>query len=543
MVTDDVVRPVESYQPHYIGPTFARDENGAFILPRRSLGWGCIRWAIENLTALGDTTKPLQLTPEQMRFLLWWYAVDETGDWLYKDGVLQRLKGWGKDPLAAVLCMIEANGPCEFSHFTAAGSAVGKQRNQASIVVVGVAEQQTANLAMNIPSILPDRTKEKYGIADGAKIIRSRNGLSEIRMVANSSKALEGRPSNFVVMDETHHWDDSNKGHHLASTARNNATKVNGRTLSITNAFQPGEDSVAERMRSARDAYANGELERYDTLYDSIEAPADLPMDEAHLTHMITLCRGDSYWLPVDRAVASVLDVTQDVARSRRFWLNQIVSVEDSLYRAEEVGAFIATTDDRLLATDEIVLGFDGSKSDDSTALIAIRIADRKAFVVGLWENVNHSKDWKVDVGAVEREVRHVFDNYTVRAFFADVAGWESKIKEWEVRYSKRLHAHAKGSAIAWDMRGAQTATRAHELCRDALLEGRLVLNPDNGLKRHILNARRKDTTHGIYFTKEHRESRHKVDAYAALVLAHEALVQFELMKKKPKGPTRFYKT
>jgi hypothetical protein len=39
--------------------------------------------------------------PEQARFVLWFYALDEDGGFLYHSAVLQRLKGWGKDPVAA----------------------------------------------------------------------------------------------------------------------------------------------------------------------------------------------------------------------------------------------------------------------------------------------------------------------------------------------------------------------------------------------------------------------------------------------------------
>jgi hypothetical protein len=46
-----------------------------------------------------------------MRFILWWYAVDEFGRFVYRKGVLQRMKGWGKDPLLAVICLVELVGP------------------------------------------------------------------------------------------------------------------------------------------------------------------------------------------------------------------------------------------------------------------------------------------------------------------------------------------------------------------------------------------------------------------------------------------------
>lgn len=74
----------------YIGPTWKRDEAGRFILPERTLGWQILRWINMYL----GSTKPWVPTKEQKRFLLWWYAIDERGRFVYRDGVLQRLKGW-----------------------------------------------------------------------------------------------------------------------------------------------------------------------------------------------------------------------------------------------------------------------------------------------------------------------------------------------------------------------------------------------------------------------------------------------------------------
>jgi hypothetical protein len=42
-------------------------------------------------------------TLEQARFILWWYSVDENGRYSHRNGVFRRMKGHGKDPLAAAL--------------------------------------------------------------------------------------------------------------------------------------------------------------------------------------------------------------------------------------------------------------------------------------------------------------------------------------------------------------------------------------------------------------------------------------------------------
>lgn len=87
--------PVPDYKIDavYIGPVWSRDEAGQFILPEHTLGWQILDWIPRWIT--GPNGGPFQPTKEQKRFILWWYAVDERGRFVYRDGVLQRVKGWG----------------------------------------------------------------------------------------------------------------------------------------------------------------------------------------------------------------------------------------------------------------------------------------------------------------------------------------------------------------------------------------------------------------------------------------------------------------
>lgn len=86
-------------EPVSVGPTWAEnpDWDGVnpgerYKLPRWTLGWQAAAWVHENL--LNDEGDPFRLTAEQLRFLLWWYAVDGNGRFVYRQGILQRLKGW-----------------------------------------------------------------------------------------------------------------------------------------------------------------------------------------------------------------------------------------------------------------------------------------------------------------------------------------------------------------------------------------------------------------------------------------------------------------
>lgn len=81
-------------EPDFIGPTWMRNEDGTWYLPERTLGWEIAGWCSKYLLNPQDSSKQWRFTPEQLRFVLWWYAIDENGRFLYQSGVLQRRKGW-----------------------------------------------------------------------------------------------------------------------------------------------------------------------------------------------------------------------------------------------------------------------------------------------------------------------------------------------------------------------------------------------------------------------------------------------------------------
>lgn len=98
LVTELTPEDIDLLRPTYLGPTWMGEDGrptttGPWRLPERTLGWEIAKWVADYL--LGEDGKPFRLTLEQLRFLLWWYAVDESGRFVYRTGVLQRLKGWG----------------------------------------------------------------------------------------------------------------------------------------------------------------------------------------------------------------------------------------------------------------------------------------------------------------------------------------------------------------------------------------------------------------------------------------------------------------
>ncbi|MEU8621411.1 terminase [Streptomyces sp. NPDC048623] len=534
------VEEIDLLEPEFIGPTWQRDTFGRWVLPHKTLGWQIAGWCAEWLRA--EDGGPWKFTKEQLRFVLHWYAVDQSGRFTARKGVLQRMKGWGKDPLLAVLCLVELCGPSRFSHWDETGEPVGVAHPRAWVQVTAVNQSQTTNTMALIPSLMSDEFKAKYNIKDGAVLIRANGGKCRLEAVTSSYRALEGKRTTFVLLNETHHWVVGNTGHKMYETIDGNATKQDSRYLAITNAYLPGEDSVAERMREAFEKIREGKAIDIGFLYDSIEAHPKTPLTPEALRIVLPKIRGDAVWLVAETIIQSVLDTTISASRSRRMWLNQIVAEEDALYGPEQL-AEILHEGAVLAPGDEIVMGFDGGKTDDATALVAIRVKDMCAFVLGLWEKPDgpRGEGWVVPRAAVDSAVHDAFRVHNVRAFYADVALWESYISEWSETYGEGLAVKSPASkdAIGWDMRSSlKSSTMAHERLMRSIFDRKLRYDGDLALRRHTLNARRRTNNYGISFGKESRESPRKVDAYAALMLAHEALYDLRARGKKVRPRT-----
>jgi hypothetical protein len=529
-------------EPFTIGPTWKRGPDGRFVLPEYTLGWHCLAWTATYLQHYVGA--PWRYTAEQARLTLWWYAMDPvTNRFLWRDGVIQRLKGWGKDPLIATWSAFEFVGPCRFGKVAdegnewgvPAGQPLGVQHPAAWVQIAAVSQDQTRNTMTLFPSILSKRAIEEYRIDLGKEIIYADKGRARIEAVTSSPRALEGGRPTAVNLGETHHWLESNQGHEMAAVIERNATKSadgQSRTLANTNAYEPGEDSVAERTREAFESAEAGRVVDTGLFYDSLEAPAEAKLTEEWIVPTLKAVRGDSTWLDIERLKASILDVRNPPSRSRRFWFNQIVAAEDAFLAPYEWDA-CRREDAGLQPNDEIVLFFDGSKSDDATGLAACRMSDGFVTALGVWQRpANWPQDvpWRVPREEVDGTVDQVFADYRPIAFFADPGAghddadgeryWDGYIDAWAQRYGKKLKLKAvtggaNRHAVLWDMRDRrrqQTFTEAVDRFYRDVLERQLFHDGHRMLRQHVANARRRTNAWGYTIGKEHRESARKVD-------------------------------
>jgi hypothetical protein len=510
-------------------------------VPALTLGWEAVKWAARWLRQPNgpNAGQRWDFVESQVRFLLWWYAIDADGEWLFRHGVRRLSKGSGKSPFAAVQALLEFCAPVRLEFFDPdlPGGCKGRPVDMPWVQIAATAESQTVNTMRMVRAFATkgSRVAVEYQL-DVGKTVYYRPGGGQLQVVTSSTTAAEGAEATFVVADETEHWKPSNGGPELAATLNDNLAKSGSRMLETANSFEPGVGSVAEGSWEAWVAQEEGRTQgRSRILYDARVAPPDTDMaDEASLMRALEFVYGDCWWQT--RHLTAIRERIWDPRSapndSRRKYLNQIAASNDAWLSQPEWAARVdldkVVTDD-----DAITLGFDGSRSrargvTDATALIGCRVSDGHLFEIGVWEQPEsaHAGAWQVPTVEVDAAVRSAFGAFNVVGFYADPAKWETYIASWEATFGPRLKVKStRDHPIEWWMTGGRSTltVRALEQFHSAVLDGEMTHDGAFALTRHALNAHRRPTTTGLQIAKEHPDSPRKIDAVVAAVLAWQA--------------------
>lgn len=161
------------------------------------------------------------------------------------------------------------------------------------------------------------------------------------------------------------------------------------------------------------------------------------------------------------------------------------------------------------------VLGFDGSYSGDSTALVIA--TGRHVSVAGCWENPGH-KGWRVPRAEVDAVVSSYMNQGRNVTMLADPPYWGSEISEWSARWPGRVIEFP--THIRTRMAPACTTFYA------GVMDGTLTHDSDRRLARHVANAIVKSSPQGDYITKPDPQSPAKIDLAVAAVVAYSMASQ-----------------
>lgn len=156
-------------------------------------------------------------------------------------------------------------------------------------------------------------------------------------------------------------------------------------------------------------------------------------------------------------------------------------------------------------------LGFDGSFSQDSTALVSCCIHGHLE-VRGCWENPG-KRDWRVPRAEVQTTIAELMDNLDVRLLLYDPPYWITEGQAWQQRWPKRV--------LEFPTNVRKRMAPACTTFYTGVMEKRLTHDGDPGLARHIANAVVRTSPEGDYITKADKDSPAKIDLAIAAVVAY----------------------
>jgi phage terminase large subunit-like protein len=165
----------------------------------------------------------------------------------------------------------------------------------------------------------------------------------------------------------------------------------------------------------------------------------------------------------------------------------------------------------RLSDFQDVVLGFDGSKSNDSTALVAVSVESAPHVeVIGLWEKPRGNDDWRVPREDVKNTIREACKRFRVFEIAWDEWLWVDAAEELE----------AEGLPVVVFPQTMQRMAPATQRFYELVTTGQISHDGDPRLTRHLRNALLKIDARGQRLVKDARNTSKKIDLAVASVMA-----------------------
>jgi hypothetical protein len=489
-----------------------------------SLGWLIGEWIEEHCVIpdgdhLGD---PYLLTDEMWAFLAWHYRLRLDADeerwqsaWAYRRSQLVRPQKWGKGPLSAAMICAEAVGPARFAGWDADGEPCGRPWPTPWIQVTATSEDQTDNVYRALrPMIDEGPLADLIPDTGDTRINVGRGGL--IEPVTSSGRARLGQRITFSVQDETHCWVESNGGWKLADTQRRNLSGTGGRAVETTNAWDPSEQSVAQRTAeaTARDVYR-----------DHRQPPRPSLKNKAERRKALRYAYGDSMgrgrWVDMDRIDGEAVEIAEkDPGQAIRYYWNIPDAGQGAWIDGEKWDARARPRE--VPEGTPVVLALDGSDVDDWTAIRA-ETEDGHQFTPTYGPDARptiwNPAEWGEQVPRLEvrTAVGELFESFRVVRFYIDPPYWETEADEFAAQYGEKR-------VIRWE---TYRATQMHAACERLLTD---VVKADGTFshdgceitKLHMRNARKAARPSNRYVLRKASPGQ-KIDACVTSVIVHEA--------------------
>lgn len=501
----------------------------------KTLGWGVLAWCSKWLVVpdRDDKGSAWEFTTEQVVFILNFYAVKEDGRWYFTRAMLSRPKGWGKSPVLAALACAELLGPVRFDYWDeASGQPIGKKVATPHVILAAVTHEQAMKTTMVlVREMLAGKAEAHYGLDIALTRVRTPGG-GLLEPTPTNEKSAEGLRPTFVVMDETHHWIETEAVQFAAVIRRNLGKGGTNRSIESTNAPVPGGGSVAE----ATDAFEkriNEEGLPRTLLYDSAEIFIENIYDREAAFVALKQVYGDATWIDLDRIWEEICDPALTEADARRFYFNQRV-LRGSQWLNPKSWDAIKDPDMKVKKGDRIALGFRGQTRNGATALVACRLRDGYTWPLKVWET--DPKGGEVPYVEVDEFVRQCLAFYNVKLFFAAPQNWQDIVGRWYEENEGVVEEFWTNQKLKY--------AKATEEFETAVYSKRLVHDGDATLTRHIGNCLTEELVSGMVIPrKASTHSEYYISAAEAAILAFAAAQEAVQRGLDTEGPSGYVYT
>jgi hypothetical protein len=449
---------------------------------------------------------------------------------VYRRSVIVGPQKCGKSPWGAGMLLAKGVGPtlfagwarggelyrcedygcgCGWEYEYQPGEAMGVPRRKALVGLLAYAESQTNNVYEPLQTMIHSGPLGEFvHVREGFIRLPNRGKIVPLTSAARSKL---GQPLTDGLADESGLYTASNKVLDTWQTMRRGIAAMQGRTIELTNPWDPMENSAAQQAFDSR---------RKDIFRYYRKPPANLSYANRRDRHKIHLyVYADSPWVDpasIDAEAAELVET--DPSQAERFFGNRLVQglgawIKDGLW--DTTYADVATPPGL-----EVCGGFDGSESDDWTA-IRLCTYDGHHFTPTygpdrrptIWNPAEFGGS--IPRGEVMAAVDELNSRYRIRLFLCDPRDWQSEIGEWSLKYGDEVF-------VEW---ATYRITHMHDALNRALIDymtGRST-HDDCRLTEIAAGNARKIAKPGERYILGKPAQHLKIDPIMADVLANEA--------------------
>jgi phage terminase large subunit-like protein len=348
------------------------------------------------------------------------------------------------------------------------------------------------------------------------------------RVLSAEAFTKEGLNPHLVIFDEVHAqpnrdlWEVMS----LATGARLEPLMLGISTAGVKT-DTTGQDSLCYTLHQYGEQVASGEIDDPAFYYEYWGVPDGADHRLESTWRAANPGFGDI--VAAEDFASAVKRTPENEFRTKR--LNQWVSTATAWLPA---GAWDSCADENqeLVPGDEIVLGFDGSFNNDSTALVAVRLPAEGTLphveVVACWERPKSaSQEWKVPIFEVEDSIRDACRKYSVREIVCDPYRWG---RTYEI-------LEDEGLPIVEFPQSASRMVPATQRFYEAVVNQTITHTGDPRLARHLTNCVIRVDSRGTRISKDAKNSPRKIDLAVSAVMALERA----MFEPEPEPIPNFY--